>query len=137
MDARKIDEDLTVSPQITVEDVKNIAALGYKSLVCNRPDNEDPDQPPFEVIAQTAADAGLQVAFQPVVSGMVLDEDAAAFGELMKDLPKPIFAFCRTGTRCTILWSLTQKGSKSTEEILKTAADAGFNLAGIAPRLEG
>ncbi|WP_417694773.1 TIGR01244 family sulfur transferase [Roseibium sp.] len=136
MDPRKINEDLTVSPQITLTDVAQIAALGYKSLICNRPDDEDPGQLSFDEVAAAAKSAGLEVRHQPVASGMVLDEDGSAFQDLMAELPKPVFAYCRSGTRCTILWSLSQSGQKPVNEILEAAGRAGYNMAGIAHRLE-
>lgn len=137
MDARQINDELTVSPQISVDDVARIAALGYKSLICNRPDHEDPGQPSFDEIAAAAEAAGLEVRFQPVVSGMVLNEDAETFGQSLADLPKPVFAYCRSGTRCAMLWSLSKVGDLPADEILEAAGRAGYNLAGMAHRLEG
>ena len=40
MEFRKINDDITVSPQITAADLAGIAAAGYRSIICNRPDGE-------------------------------------------------------------------------------------------------
>jgi len=103
-----LDETLTVSGQIAAEDVALIAAQGFRSILCNRPDDEDHGQPPFAAIEAAARAAGLEAAFQPVLSGGVSDADGADFAALMETLPKPVFAYCRSGTRCAMLWSLAQ-----------------------------
>ena len=99
MDMKKINGELTVSPQITPADVAEIAAAGFRSIICNRPDGEGADQPVFTEIEQAAKKLGLETSYLPVVSGKVTDEDAAKFGDEFARLPKPVFAYCRTGTR--------------------------------------
>ncbi len=103
MEFRKITNELRASPQIAVEDIQAIKAAGFKSIICHRPDGEGSDQPLFHEIEDAANATGLEVRHQPVVSGRMLDEGAAAFGELMQELPKLVFAFYRTGTRSASL----------------------------------
>ena len=107
MDVKRIDDRLGVSPQITAADVAALAADGFRAIVCNRPDGEGADQPSFEEIATAAKAAGLEARYIPVTSGMVRDEDAAAFGDALATLPGPVLAYCRTGTRSATLWSLS------------------------------
>ena len=106
MTHKKLTPELSVAPQISAADVADLARQGFKSIVCNRPDGEGADQPSFAEIAQAAAAAGLEARHVPVVSGIVSDEAARAFAAALDDMPKPMFAYCRTGTRSTTLWAL-------------------------------
>ena len=135
MAIRRINDDISVADQISIEDVGQIAREGFRAIICNRPDGETPDQPEFAAIAAAAEDAGLDVRFQPVVSGHVADEDGITFGRIVSELPKPVLAYCRTGTRCTALWSLSQAGQMPVDQIVATAAAAGYNMAPLAPRI--
>ena len=136
MDIRTIAPDLSVSGQITAQDVGVIASQGFRSIVINRPDGEASDQPRHTEIVEAATRSGLSVRYLPVVSGNVTDADVAAFAEAMEALPAPMLAFCRTGTRSTTLWALSQAGHLSTDAILKTASSAGYDLGGMRSRLD-
>jgi sulfide:quinone oxidoreductase len=135
MELRKISGELTVSPQIVPEDIAAIKAAGFRSVVRHRPDGEGADQPLFREIEDAARAAGLEAPYQPVVSGRMSDEDAAAFGELMQALPKPVFAFCRTGTRSASLWALSQANARPLPDILERTRAAGFDMGGIVRRI--
>ncbi|MCK0143779.1 TIGR01244 family sulfur transferase [Aliiroseovarius sp. F20344] len=106
MQSRKLDDTITVSHQIAVEDVKAIRDQGFTLLMCNRPDGEDPGQPDWEDVKSAAEAVGLKTAFLP----MSTREDALAlkdaFRSEMEAADGPVFAYCRTGTRCEILWTL-------------------------------
>ena len=136
MEIRKINKSISVSPQIMPEDIADIAAAGYKSVICNRPDGEGPDQPVFAEIEKAAKAAGLETRYIPIVSGKVSDEDAEAFGEAMEALPKPVFAYCRSGTRSATLWSLSE-GAKGRPipDILAETKGAGYDMAGVVRRI--
>jgi sulfide:quinone oxidoreductase len=135
MEFKKISDDLTVSPQISPADVAEIARAGYRAIVCHRPDGEGMDQPSFEEIRAMAREAGLEVAYQPVISGRVQDEDAQSFGQLMRELPGPVFAYCRTGTRSATLWALSQAKVLEATTILEMAKSAGYDMAGVVRRI--
>ena len=79
---------------------------------------------------------GLAVEFQPVNGSLISDQDVDDFAENLQNLPMPILAYCRTGTRCTVLWALSQAGHRSIDEILQIAAAAGYSLEALRPRLE-
>lgn len=136
MDLRKITDDFSVSPQILGSDVPAIAAAGFRSILCNRPDGEDPGQPEFDAVAAAAEAAGLSVRAVPIVSGQVTEESIAAFRKAMDDLPKPILAYCRSGTRCTMLWSVTNFGTLDSNTILKATSAAGYDMSGVIAQLE-
>ncbi|MGE8450658.1 MAG: TIGR01244 family sulfur transferase, partial [Pseudomonadales bacterium] len=122
MNPRPLTSDLSVSPQISATDVASLKALGYGAIVCHRPDGESSDQPNFEEIAQAARQAGLQAVHQPVVPGQASAEQAAGFAALCAELPKPILAYCRTGTRSATLWALSQADKVPNAEIQERAA---------------
>ncbi|MDB5597353.1 MAG: hcaD [Hyphomicrobiales bacterium] len=136
MQAKSINKALSVSEQIRATDLGEIAGAGFKSIICNRPDGEGADQPGFSEIDAAAKAAGLQTAYLPVVSGMVTDADVVAFGAALDALPKPIFAYCRTGTRSATLWSLSE-GSRGrpVPEILAATKAAGYDMTGVARRI--
>ena len=107
MDIRTIAPALSVGGQITAAEVSRLADRGFRSIICNRPDGEAPDQSAFAEIAAAARAAGLQVRHIPVASGQVSHSDAAAFGRAMEEMPKPVFAYCRSGMRSEALSTLS------------------------------
>ncbi len=136
MDERRVTDEIAVSPQISVADVAEIAAAGFGSIVCNRPDGESMDQVAFAEIEAAARAAGLEIVWQPIAVGGLADADGARFGEIVAGLPKPVLAYCRSGTRCAALWSLSQAKMQSSDAIVRRAAEAGYDLRGLVPRLD-
>ena len=135
MDLKPISDSLTVSPQITVADIPELARQGYRAIICNRPDGEGADQPTFEEISAAAKSAGMEAAYVPVVAGKVQDADADAFGDAMRELPGPVLAYCRTGTRSATLWSLAEADTLGTAEVLSRTKAAGYDMAGVVRRI--
>lgn len=105
MEARHITDNLSVSPQVSAQDMPAIASAGFRSIICNRPDGEETGQPTYEEIAAAAAVNGLEMLYLPVIPGEISEADVAAFGVALHDLPCPVLAYCRTGTRSANLWS--------------------------------
>jgi uncharacterized protein (TIGR01244 family) len=137
MDIRKITEELSVAPQIRADDVAAIAAAGFRAVICNRPDGESSDQPCCEDIEVAVKAFGMAWRMQPVRSGGVTQADADAFGALMAELPKPVLAYCRSGTRCATLWCLSQAGKRPLPDILQHARSAGYDMAAVMERAMG
>lgn len=135
MDLRKITDDFTVSPQIEAADIPAIAAAGYRSILCNRPDGEELNQCRFEDVSKAALDAGLEVRSVPITSGVVTPADLKAFNAALNEMPRPILAYCRTGTRCTMLWTIAQYGQLAPEEIQTLTGKAGYDMSGILQQL--
>ena len=97
---QRLTAEVCVAPQLEPTDMAWAAQAGFKSIVNNRPDFEaGPDQPTHESIAAAAQAAGLAYAFLPVDPGVQTADEAAQFGRLLAELPKPILAFCRSGNR--------------------------------------
>jgi uncharacterized protein (TIGR01244 family) len=100
--------EFSVSPQIAPDEVAAIAKDGFRSIICNRPDGEAPDQTPHAVIEAEAAKAGLAFRYIPVISGAMTQDDVDTMTEALKELPAPVFAYCRSGARCGVLFRAVQ-----------------------------
>ncbi len=136
MDIKRITKDLSVAGQIQVDDIEKLKAAGFRAIIGNRPDGEGAAQPVWAEFAAAAARAGMEARHIPVVSGKVRDEDAALFGQAMDELPKPVFAFCRTGTRSSTLWALDQGArGAALPGILSAARSAGYDMSGVVRRI--
>ena len=135
MDIRKIDEGLSVSPQILPSEIAAAKAAGFRAVICNRPDGEAADQPTHEEMAQAAAAEGLEFRYLPVTPGVVTEETAHAFRAALTELPGPVLAYCRTGTRSATLWSLGAAEDHPVSEILGKTRAAGYDLNGVARRI--
>ena len=135
MDIRKITDQVSVAPQLLPEDMAELAKQGYRSVICNRPDGEAADQPNFEEVEKAAKKAGLETRYLPIVSGKVSDEDAEDFGRALIELPGPVMAYCRTGTRSATLWSLSQASEKEPSAILAATQAARYDMAGVVRRI--
>ncbi len=102
---RQIADTVCVAPQLTPDAMAELARLGFKSVVNNRPDFEHgPDQPTSAAIEAAALAAGLQYRFLPVDGGWQSPEQIAEFAALLAELPAPLLAFCRSGARSTRLY---------------------------------
>ena len=102
---RAVADTVCVAPQLTPDAMAELARLGFKSVVNNRPDFEHgPDQPSSAAIEAAASAAGLQYRFLPVDGGWQSPEQIAAFAQLLTDLPMPLLAFCRSGARSARLF---------------------------------
>lgn len=137
MDIRRITDELSVAPQIRVDEVSAVAAAGFRAVICNRPDGESSDQPCCEDIEAAVKASGMEWRMQPVRSGGVTQADADEFGALMAQLPKPVLAYCRSGTRCATLWCLSEAGRRPMADILWRARTAGYDLAAVLQRVMG
>jgi sulfide:quinone oxidoreductase len=135
MDIKKLTPDISVSPQIGPEDVAELAKQGFKSIVSNRPDGESADQPGYAEIEKEAKAHGLEVRYLPIIAGKMTDEDVAAFREALAELPGPMLAYCRSGTRCAAVWALAEAGERPVEDILSATRSAGYDMSALAPRL--
>ncbi|TKW66168.1 MAG: TIGR01244 family phosphatase [Paracoccus denitrificans] len=135
MEIRKIDDNVSVAPQIEPSELGEAAGLGFKTIICNRPDGEAPGQPDHQAIADAARTAGLEFRFLPLAPGQLTPDLVDEFAAALQDMPGPVLAYCRSGTRSATLWALSQSGKRDRAEILNMAAEAGYDLGGIAGAL--
>ena len=136
MDPHRITDDFFVSPQITPDDMPAVKAAGFKSILCNRPDGEEPWQPGFDDVARSAEAEGIEIRSVPIISGQITEADTEAFRTAFDALPKPILAYCRSGTRCTAMWSLTHIDALGGDAVLRATADAGYDMSGLVARFD-
>lgn len=102
---RALNDEVSVAPQLGPEDVAQVAAAGFRSVVNNRPDFEHgPDQPTSNEIEAAVRAAGLSYHHLPVAGGYQTPEQIQAMAALLDQLPKPVLMFCRSGSRSTNLY---------------------------------
>jgi uncharacterized protein (TIGR01244 family) len=133
---RQLADDFYVAPQLTAADFAAARALGIRTVINNRPDGEATDQLSDAEASAAAAAAGLAYAFVPVVPGGIRPEAVAALRETIALHPGPYLAYCRSGTRSCHAWALATAGLRPIDEILRSAAAAGYDLAPARPLLE-
>ena len=135
MELKRINQHVTVSPQISPEDVAAIKAAGFVAIINNRPDGEAPDQPSSDTIQKAAQAAGLVYHFIPLGREGVSPDMVARTKSALEGSAGPVFCYCRSGTRSTTLWALSEAGKKPASEIIAEAAGAGYDMSHLAGHL--
>jgi uncharacterized protein (TIGR01244 family) len=136
MDIRQITPDYAVSPQIEPADMPAIAAAGFRAVICNRPDAEVPHELSTEVMRIAAEAAGLGFVVNPVTHQTLNMDMVAEQTAAMAAAGGPVLAYCASGTRSSIVWSLGKASEMAADDIIAATAKAGYDLAGLRPRLE-
>jgi uncharacterized protein (TIGR01244 family) len=136
MDIRQITPAYSVSPQIAPEDIPGIVAAGFTTIIDNRPDSEIPLELSSGVMRAAVEAAGLTFVVLPATHQTMTPELISAQMAAVAGSRGPVLAYCASGTRCSVIWSLGQAGQLSTDEILRATARAGYDLSGLRARLE-
>jgi uncharacterized protein (TIGR01244 family) len=131
-DFRRVTDDFSVSPQISLDDIAAAAAQGFTLVINNRPDGEQPDQPTSAQVEAAAAAAGLAYVHIPVVGSPTPDQ-VEANRLAIASADGPVLAFCRSGTRSIVTWSIGQamSGERGRGELTSLGRDAGYDLSGV------
>lgn len=108
MQVYKVTEEFTVSGQISASDVALIKASGFKTIMCNRPDGEEFGQPTAAIIKKAAEDHDMKFFFLPLGRAAITDELLDEFRGVVNGGNGPVFAYCRSGNRCGMLWNASQ-----------------------------
>lgn len=137
MDIRQITPRYSVSPQINPEDFAAIKAAGFTKVICNRPDVENPPSHQADAMAAAAEAAGMPFEVLELTHQTMTPDNVVKQFEMVDAADGPVLAYCASGTRCTVIWALSQAGKASADEILGTAAQAGYMLEQLRPHLEG
>jgi sulfide:quinone oxidoreductase len=132
---KTINPDFLVSPQLVAEDIVQAKAQGIRSIICNRPDGEAAGQSSMQTIRDAAENAGLEFREIPFAPGKQTEEDIAAFASALKELPAPVLAYCRTGTRSTGIWAQASVAQSDVNDIIAQAGQAGFDLSKLRDML--
>jgi uncharacterized protein (TIGR01244 family) len=135
LEIKRINEQVSVSGQISPEDVPALKAAGFTTIINNRPDAEAPEQPAGGDIEAAAKAAGLAYHHIPLgregVSADMVEKTRAAF----EGSDGAVLAYCRSGTRSTTLWALSQAGKATAAQIISAAANAGYDISHLAGHL--
>jgi sulfide:quinone oxidoreductase len=123
---RKLHDSVSVSAQLELGHVMELAKAGFKSIICNRPDAEEGDHPRSAAVAEAAKQSGLQFAYVPAVSGSITDQDGEKMAAALAKLPAPTLAYCRSGARSTTLTEMAQ--TLSTQSSSPTTRASRFNI---------
>lgn len=132
-DFRRVTDSLSVSPQVTEADMARAAAEGFALVINNRPDGEDPSQPSSAAIESAARAAGLDYLYVPVRGGPTPDQ-VEAVRVAVEQAKGPVLAFCRSGTRSIVTWSLGQVlAGADRQTLVDQGFQAGYDLSGVLP----
>jgi uncharacterized protein (TIGR01244 family) len=132
-DFRRVTDSLSVSPQVTEADMARAAAQGFVLVINNRPDGEDPSQPSGAAIEAAARAAGLDYLHVPVRGGPTQDQ-VDAVRAAVEAANGPVLAFCRSGTRSIVTWSIGQAlAGEDRETLVNQGREAGYDLSGVLP----
>ncbi len=135
MDLRKINDDISVASQLTLGDVVDAAKLGFRTIMANRPDGEEFGQLSMADLEAATNANGMAWVYLPVASCGITDTNIDDFTAVCEQAEKPILAFCRSGTRCCVLWALSSAPDAPADVLLTQARQAGYDLTALKARL--
>lgn len=129
---RRLSDSMLASPQIVPDDIAQAAAAGVTLIINNRPDGEEDGQPSGAEIEAAARAAGIAYRAIPVSGGGFAEPQVSAMIEALQSTQGPVLAYCRTGTRSTLLWSLAQaRLGQDPETIAAAASAAGYDISPV------
>jgi uncharacterized protein (TIGR01244 family) len=129
MKLSQLDNQVSVSDQITAAEVAELAREGVEILVCNRPDGEVADQPPFDAIAHACQNLDMEIQHIPFSGDAIEEHHVQSFLELLQSGRK-VHAYCRSGARSSKLWARARaRQGMDPEEIKYRAGQAGVDVS--------
>lgn len=136
-DFRTLSDSVLASPQITIDQIAEAKTAGVTLILNNRPDGEDPAAAQGGEIEAAAKEAGLDYLAIPIghsgFSEVQVDEMIKALGQARGK----VLAYCRSGTRSTLLWALAQaKSGTAPDDIARAAMAAGYDVSPVRPMLD-
>lgn len=138
MTIRRIDDHISVAPQVAPGELGEVAEQGFALVINNRPDHEEAGQPDGAAVAEAARAAGMDYVAIPVTPGGFTMDQVEAMAAALGRAKGPVLAFCRTGTRSTNLWALAEASrGGDPDTLVGKAAAAGYDISGLRPVLEG
>jgi sulfide:quinone oxidoreductase len=132
---KRIYENFYAANQIQAKDIAQLKQEKFECVLCNRPDNEEQDQPSVEMIKSQCLANGIEFLHLPITPG---DFNLEAIMETEKVLKtaKKTLAYCRTGTRSTMLWAFAKTKDLEVDEVLKITDHSGYNFQHLKELLE-
>ena len=135
MDIRPLTPDYAVSPQIALADLAALKAAGYTTIIDNRPDGEIPPDLHTGAMRAAAQALGLTFIANPVISGGMTAENVAVQGAAIAASTGPVFAYCASGNRSSVVWALSQAGTRPADELVGLPARFGYQLDHLRPQI--
>ena len=136
MDIRMITPSFAVSPQIEPDDLPAIKDAGFETIICNRPDEENPVELQAEVLRTATEAAGLRFIDNPLSHGQLTLDHVTLQGETCDETEGAVLAYCASGMRSSIIWALAQAGKAPTADIIAAAAQAGYDLSHLKQQID-
>lgn len=134
---RKLTDSIYASPQISLEDVAEAAAMGVKLIINNRPEGESDDQVSGAEIEAAARAAGIDYVAIPVTHAGFSEAQVAAMAKALDEAEGRVLAYCRSGTRSTLLWALSESSQGGDPDALTNmAAKAGYDVSPVRPLMD-
>lgn len=137
MDIRALTPTYAVSPQIEPSDLPAIKAAGYLTVIDNRPDGEIPPHLHAETMQKAATALGLTFVINPVIGGAMTPENVALQRAAIETATGPVFAYCASGNRSSVVWALAHAGLRPADELIGIPARFGYQLEHLRPMLGG
>jgi uncharacterized protein (TIGR01244 family) len=133
---RTLSDRVLVSPQIAIGDVAAARDCGVSAVINNRPEGEAEDQTPGAAIEAAARALGLDYIAIPVTPGSLSEAQVHAMVDALGGAEGKVLAYCRTGTRSTLLWALAQAAiGRPAEETEAAASAAGYDISPVKPAM--
>lgn len=134
---RKLNDSMYASPQISVNDIAEAQATGIRLIINNRPEGESDDQTPGPEIEQAARAAGIDYVAIPVTQAGFSQTQVSAMVRAIEETQGPVLAYCRSGTRSTLLWSLAEASrGANPQKITAQAANAGYDISPVRAMID-
>jgi sulfide:quinone oxidoreductase len=130
-----VSDTFAVSPQLKPSDMRGLVDAGFSTVICNRPDGEEPGQPTVASMREAAEEAGLAFHHIPVSGGEFPLVAIRAFARVREEADGKVLAFCRTGTRSITLDALANVENENADARIERAQCAGYDLSGLRARL--
>lgn len=133
-DIRQVTPDFAVAPQLAPSDMAEAAGRGFRLVINNRPDGEDAGQPSSAEMEAAVRAAGMDYVHIPVRGGPT-PEQVELNRQAVDSAGGPVLAFCRSGTRSIVTWSIGQAlaGRQDRQTLVDQGAAAGYDLSGVLP----
>jgi uncharacterized protein (TIGR01244 family) len=136
MEIRKLTDRYAVSPQIALADLAAVKAAGFTTVIDNRPDGEIPADIQTEAMRRAAEALGLTFIANPVISGGLTMENVTRQRAALDAAAGPVFAYCASGNRCSVVWALAHAGEMPTDALIATPARFGYQLEHLRSQLD-
>ncbi len=128
MKLQQLNKQVYISDQISTMDINTLKNVGVQTIINNRPDNEEANQPLSKDISVHAANVNIEYYFLPIASGDYSTDSIEQLTELLNTTIKPVVIFCRTGNRSINLWALSQSSIFGKKHVLAMAKKIGFDI---------